>query len=452
MVQSHMGSRIILLCGLLLAIGGGAAGSRSWGIATVVDQADECAGRRIHIRRLPGRFNEELLRNCSAYSPLYDDFCPYLANNGLGQKTFNHSRSWYRSDRAVLELLFHTRLLEYPCLTSDPYAADAVFLPYYAALDALRYLYGPLCNSSFEHGIDLFDFLLRDNPGIWARRGGHDHFLVMAGPAWDFSQSPTADPPIWGTSFLELPEFYNLTALVFESRSWAWQEQAIPYPTSFHPASLPRLNVWLSRARRSRRPTLMMFSGGGGGGGPNSPPNIRRSIRAECENRTALCEFVDCSNGVCEHDPIRFMRPMLQSVFCLQPPGNTPTRRSTFDAMIAGCIPVFFQEDSARSQYGWHLPAAEYERFSVHIPKEEVVAGGLSIADVLLAIPTAEVRRMRERVLELAPRVIYRRHQSSDELRSTKDSFDLAVEGTLRKIKRRLRSLQEGNVELSAAL
>ncbi|CAA6656192.1 unnamed protein product [Spirodela intermedia] len=379
-----MGSRIILLSALLLAIGGAAAaGSRSWKIATVVDQADKCAGRRIHIRRLPARFNEELLRNCSAYSPAYDDFCPYLANNGLGQKTFNHSRSWYRSDPAVLEPLFHSRLLEYPCLTDDPSAADAVFLPYYTAIDALRYLYGPLCNSSFEHGVELFDFLLRDDPGIWARRGGHDHFLVMAGPAWDFSQSPVADPPIWGTSFLELPEFYNLTALVFESRSWPWQEQAIPYPT------------------RSRRPTLMMFSGGGGGG-TNSPPNIRRSIRAECENRTALCEFVDCSNGVCEHDPIRFMRPMLRSVFCLHPPGNTPTRRATFDAMIAGCIPVFFQEDSARSQYGWHLPAAEYERFSVHIPKEDVVARGLSIADVLLAIPRAEVKRMRERVLELA--------------------------------------------------
>ncbi|TMW86641.1 hypothetical protein EJD97_021078, partial [Solanum chilense] len=29
------------------------------------------------------------------------------------------------------------------------------------------------------------------------------------------------------------------------------------------------------------------------------------------------CEFVDCSNGICQHDPIRFMKIMLQDSFCL---------------------------------------------------------------------------------------------------------------------------------------
>ncbi|MQM22113.1 hypothetical protein Taro_055159 [Colocasia esculenta] len=405
---------------------------------------DECAGRRIHIRRLPPRFNEQLLLNCPAYHPLYDDFCPYLANGALGHKTHNGSRSWYRTDPIVLEPLFHRRLLEYPCLAPDPSAADAVFLPYYAALDALRYLYGPEVNSSHEHGLNLFDFLSQDHPGIWARRGGHDHFLVMAGRAWDFSQDPAAEPPVWGTSFLELPEFYNVTALVLESRAWPWQEQAIPYPTSFHPANLPLLESWIARARRSRRTVLMMFAGGGGS--PNSAPNIRRSIRAECENRTSHCEMVDCSNGVCEHDPIRFMRPMLRASFCLQPPGDTPTRRATFDGIIAGCIPVFFEEATARSQYGWHLPPPEeYPSFSVHIPKEDVVGRGLSIADVLLGIPAVEVGRMRERVLEMAPRVLYRRHRSSPGLRSHRDAIDLAVEGALQRISGRLRSLQAGN-------
>lgn len=432
---------ILPLLFLILSVAATVCHARSDPATSNPAVSDDCAGRRIHIRRLPPRFNEELLRNCSAYYPLYDDFCPYLAHGALGDKTHNGSRSWYRTDPSVLEPLFHRRLLEYPCLTPDAAAADAVFLPYYAALDALRYLYGPGVNSSHEHGLELFEFLARHDPGIWARRGGHDHFLVMARPAWDFSQDPAADPPIWGTSFLELPEFYNVTALVLESRAWPWQEQAIPYPTSFHPPNLPLLESWIARARRSRRTTLMMFSGGGGS--PNSAPNIRRSIRAECENRTSLCEIVDCSNGVCEHDPIRFIRPMLRASFCLQPPGDTPTRRATFDGIVAGCIPVFFEEATARAQYGWHLPPAEeYRSFSVHIPKEDVVAGGLSIADVLLGIPAGEVDRMREKVLEVAPRVIYRRHRSSAGLRARKDAVDLAVEGALRRINGRLRSLK----------
>jgi len=151
-----------------------------------------------------------------------------------------------------------------------------------------------------------------------------------------------------------------------------------------------------------------------------------------------LCEIVDCSNGICEHDPIRYMKPMLEASFCLQPPGDTPTRRSTFDSILAGCIPVFFEELSAKMQYKWHMPEEEFEEFSVFIPKEEVVYKGLKILDVLMGIPRDRVWRMREKVLELMPRVMYRRHGSSVDLRTKKDAFDIAVEGTLQRIKSRL--------------
>ncbi|KAF9616718.1 hypothetical protein IFM89_031994 [Coptis chinensis] len=202
-----------------------------------LDPEQECTGKWIHIRKLPSQFNLDLLINCSDY-PIYDDFCPYLANHGLGHKTHNRSHSWFRTDPFMLELIFHRRILEYPCLTSNPNHANAIYLPYYAGIDALRYLYGPDVNSSAEHGLHLYKFLQNDNPHIWTRNFGHDHFLVMARPAWDFSQPLTNDPPIWGTSFLELPEFYNVTALTLESRVWSWQEQAVPYPTSFHPPSI----------------------------------------------------------------------------------------------------------------------------------------------------------------------------------------------------------------------
>ncbi|KAJ8764188.1 hypothetical protein K2173_005368 [Erythroxylum novogranatense] len=409
-----------------------------------------CTDRWIHIRRLPSRFNLDLLTNCSQY-PLVDSFCPYLPNHGLGPKTHNRSQSWYRTNPLLLELTFHRRMLEYPCLTSDPSLANAIYLPYYAAIDALRYLYGPDVNNSMEHGLELYEYLRENEGWIWNKRGGIDHFLVMARPAWDFSQSPDADPPIWGTSFLELPEFYNITALVVESRPWPWQEQAVPYLTSFHPPSLALLESWIKRVKASRRTTLMLFAGGGG---IAAQPNIRRSIRNECENSTndhgglvtnrgyqysKVCDIVDCSNGICEHDPIRYMRPMLQATFCLQPPGDTPTRRSTFDAIIAGCIPVFFEEQAATSQYDWHLPLGTYHQFAVLIPKEDVVFKGLKILDVLMGIPRGRIRRMREKVIELMPRVVYRKHGSPLGLRSKKDAVDIAVEGALQRINYRLK-------------
>lgn len=270
----------------------------------------------------------------------------------------------------------------------------------------------------------------------------------MARPAWDFSQPLYNDPPLWGTSFLELPQFYNLTALTLEARAWPWQEHAVPYPTSFHPPNLALLDSWIQRVRRSKRDALALFAGGGG---VSASPNIRRSIRIECDSNGTgnsaygyekLCDVVDCSNGVCEHDPIRFMRPMLRASFCLQPPGDTPTRRSTFDAILAGCIPVFFEDLSAKSQYSWHLPENEFGGFSVFIPKEDVVFKGMKILNVLQRIPRSRVRRMRERVIELIPRIVYRKHNGSPGLRMKKDAFDLAIDGILEKIQSRLR---EGN-------
>lgn len=412
------------------------------------DLETDCTNKWIHIRHLPPQFNLDLLSNCSAY-PLFDDFCPHLANHGLGRKTHNKSHSWYRTDPFMLELVFHRRMLEYPCLTSNPSHANAIYVPYYGGLDSLKYLFGPEVNSSFLHGLDLYDFLVHvDSPNIWSRNYGHDHFMVMARPAWDFIQPLNSDPLYFGTSFLELPEFYNITALTLEGRAYPWQEQAIPYPTSFHPTNFAFFDSWVNRLRRSRRTTLMLFAGGGG---ISANPNVRRSIRLECENVTTvsangtgyekLCEFLDCSNGVCQHDPIRFMKPMLQASFCLQPPGDTPSRRSTFDGILAGCIPVFFEDLSAKKQYTWHLPEEKYEEFSVFIPKEHVVYKGLSIVDVLTSIPRARVRRMREKVLEMVPRVMYRKHGSSLGLRSKKDAIDIAIEGTLERIKSRLQEI-----------
>lgn len=417
-------------------------------------QESDCNGRWIHVRKLPPRFNIDLLSNCSSYMPLSDDLCPFLANQGLGHKTHNRSHSWYRTDPRLLELIFHRRILEYPCLTADPAVANAMFLPYYGGIDAMRYLYGPDYNSSHQHGRDLFNFLQSDNPEIWKRFSGHDHFLVISRTAWDLCQPlPTSpeDQRLWGTSFLMLPEFFDVTVLTLESRAWPWQEQAVPHPTSFHPPSLALLESWILRVRRSPRSTLMLFAGGGGTSSSGAP-NIRRSIREECDsyNNSSniedllngrfqnVCEIVDCSKGICEHDPIRYMKPMLQSSFCLQPPGETPARRSTFDGIIAGCIPVFFEDNSAKKQYQWHLLEEEFGEFSVTIPKEEVVFKGLKVVDVLMKIPRSEVRKMREKVMELIPRVIYRKHGSSLGLKTKKDAFDIAIDGTLQRIKGRL--------------
>ncbi|KAM1476321.1 hypothetical protein ACFX10_037763 [Malus domestica] len=110
----------------------------------------------------------------------------------------------------------------------------------------------------------LFDFFTWDDPVSWYRHMGQDHFLVLARPIMDFSQPLGNDPLLWETSLLELPQFFNVIALMVEVHAWPWQEHVVPYLMSFHLPNLSLLETWLQRARRSCRTTLMMFTGGGG--------------------------------------------------------------------------------------------------------------------------------------------------------------------------------------------
>jgi hypothetical protein len=38
---------------------------------------------------------------------------------------------------------------------------------------------------------------------------------------------------------------------------------------------------------------------------------------------------------------------MLEATFCLQPPGDTLTRKSIYESILSGCIPVVFRSDAA---------------------------------------------------------------------------------------------------------
>nr|GEX54678.1 probable xyloglucan galactosyltransferase GT19 [Tanacetum cinerariifolium] len=96
---------------------------------------------------------------------------------------------------------------------------------------------------------------------------------------------------------------------------------------------------------------------------------------------------------------------------------------------------------SAKKQHVWHLPEDEYDEFSVMIPKEDVVFKGASVVEVLKGIPKGHFRKMRKKLIEMIPRIVYRRRGSSLGLRNQEDAFDIAVEGTIRRIKARLESL-----------
>ncbi|KAG9454672.1 hypothetical protein H6P81_007576 [Aristolochia fimbriata] len=390
---------------------------------------EECRGRYIYIQRLPNRFNLDMLKHCQTLS-MWTDMCRFTSNGGLGPALRDTDRvfsknGWYATDQFALDVIFFSRMRQYECLTDNSTEASAIFVPFFAGLDVARYLWGYNVSVRDSAPLDLMKWLA--SRPEWRRSGGRDHFLVAGRIAWDFRRLTDKDSD-WGNKLLLLPEAQNMTVLVLESSPWSSNDYSIPYPTYFHPTRDSEVLSWQSSVRTQMRPWLFSFAGA-------PRPNMTGSIRDELIRQTRASRrswFLDCDTWKDEcRTPSSVMKMFRRSVFCLQPPGDSYTRRSTFDSMLAGCIPVFFHPGSAYVQYRWHLPK-NYTSYSVFIPEREVRKGKNGIERRLLEIPEERVKEMRETVIGLIPRLIYADPRSG--LGKIKDAFDVTVRGVIENV------------------
>uniref|UniRef100_A0ACD5Y0K8 Uncharacterized protein n=1 Tax=Avena sativa TaxID=4498 RepID=A0ACD5Y0K8_AVESA len=398
---------------------------------------DRCAGRYIYIHDLPSRFNSDLIRDCRSLCD-WTDMCKHLENGGMGPRLTRTggvlpSTGWYDTNQFTLEVIFHSRMRRYDCLTTDASRAAAIYVPYYAGLDVGRYLWG------FSNGLrdalaeDLVQWL-RSSPA-WSAHGGRDHFLVGGRITWDFRRQ---DGREWGSRLLLLPEAMNMTSLAIESSPWHGNDVGIPYPTYFHPSRAAEVASWQRAVRRSRRPWLFAFAGGTRGHGSDKNMDgsgvVRDAIIEQCK-QSRRCGLLQCGARGRRNDcyaPGNVMRLFKSAAFCLQPQGDSYTRKSAFDAMLAGCVPVFFHPGSAYVQYRWHLPA-DHRKYSVFVPEDSVRNGTVRVEDVLRRISAREVATMREQLVRMIPRIVYRDPRAKAG-HGLKDAVDVAVDGVIARV------------------
>jgi hypothetical protein len=110
--------------------------------------------------------------------------------------------------------------------------------------------------------------------------------------------------------------------------------------------------------------------------------------------------------------------------------------------MVAGAVPVLFWRRSAYIQYSWYLPVDDGQdgEWSVFIDRDELRAGNVTVRGVLAAIPEARVREMRERVVEMIPRLVYSAAEKNGLGGGMKDALDVMVDGMVRRVAERQRS------------
>jgi hypothetical protein len=270
---------------------------------------------------------------------------------------------------------------------------------------------------------------------------------VAGRTSWELERKADVDEE-WGNKLLSLPAIRNMTALILETSPWdrsgfgnemqqSWSSLAIPYPTYFHPETAADVVAWQDKMRKAERKWLFSFAGAPR---PGSKKTIRAEIIQQC-GASRRCNLFDCGRGASCYWPGDATRVFEGSDFCLEPRGDTLTRRSTFDAILAGCIPVFFHPGSAYTQYTLHFPS-DPNKYSVLIMHTDVTRRNVSIEETLSKISPAAVKAMREEVIRLIPRVVYADPRSTRV--DFKDAFDVALEAVIDRVANRRRIAAAG--------
>ncbi|XP_042515288.1 xyloglucan galactosyltransferase KATAMARI1 homolog [Macadamia integrifolia] len=408
-------------------------------LKTIDNKSDPCAGRYIYVHDLPPQFNEDMLKECKSLS-IWTNMCKFTTNAGLGPTMENvegvfSNTGWYATNQFAVDVIFSNRMKQYECLTRDSSIAAAIFVPFYAGLDISRYLWGYNTSARDASSLALVNWLV-ERPE-WKVMGGKDHFLVGGRITWDFRRLTDQDSD-WGSKLLFLPAVKNMSMLVVEASPWNANDFAIPYPTYFHPEKDADVFVWQERMRKLERQWLFSFAGAPR---PGNAKSIRGQLIEQCRN-SKVCKLLECDMGQSKcHSPSNIMQMFQSSLFCLQPQGDSYTRRSAFDSMLAGCIPVFFHPGSAYTQYTWHLPR-NYSKYSVFISEDDIRKSKVSIEERLLQISPEQVKMMREEVISLIPRLIYGDPRSR--LETLKDAFDVAVQAVIDKVTKLRKDIIEG--------
>ncbi|KAK1436226.1 hypothetical protein QVD17_02004 [Tagetes erecta] len=385
----------------------------------------QCDGRGIYVYELPPKFNKDLVAQCHDMVP-WVDMCKYLSNNALGEPIPELGNRWFQTHQYSLELIFHSRVLRHPCRVYDENQAKLFYVPYYGGLDILRWHFKNVSNEVKDTlAFELVNWL--EMQKSWDKNLGKDHVFVLGKISWDFRRK---DNSSWGTRFLELEEMQNPMKLMIERQPWELNEIGIPHPTHFHPHSDDDIRAWQRKIISSHRRNLVSFAGAAR---PDAQDNIRSILIDQCTSTTdEQCKFFDCKSRHCD-EPQSLIGLFTESEFCLQPPGDSPTRKSVFDSLVSGCIPVLFDPFTAYYQYPWHLPE-DHGNYSVFIDQEEVRKMKVNVVERLMKVPLKERDDMRRYIVyELMPKLVYGDQDAKFEL--FQDAFSITMNNLFERVK-----------------
>jgi hypothetical protein len=136
-------------------------------------------------------------------------------------------------------------------------------------------------------------------------------------------------------------------------------------------------------------------------------------MRSEHDNNSSV-DMVQILTEECERDGEQVTKVvswMTHSLFCLQPPGDSPTRKSFYDSILCGCIPVIFKENQIPYAFSSIL---DYHGFSVVIDISSFIQNHEHIENILRKISASRIKNMQRRLDEISKFMQYSETNNND--------------------------------------
>lgn len=355
-------------------------------------------------------------------------------HHGLGRVVDGHNLEHKTSQFALYKIFYERALLD-PRRTLDAALATTFFIPFDIGMHtAFLETNGRMRRSNCPSAETVIKRL--NSSASFRARQGHDHLVIFSlnQNMNYFMAAPKCQEFLrfcWNCTKLAIDEYlFTAKHRTFEMQNRGANWHAVPFPSDYHysaqptpeespltlttsslsPVPPPPVEFLPPWERLLERPTIVSFTGSARRYNDIATA-MRETLIKQCGSHGTSCVVGKYNHDAKASSQSRLAR---ESVFCLQPPGDMPTRKSVFDAILSGCIPVLFHPLTARYMYEWHWGQALWDEIPVNFDSNAenhaLVEGRTDFVAKLIDMYRSDpegVKRRQARLREVAHQLQY---------------------------------------------
>lgn len=320
------------------------------------------------------------------------------------------------TDQYSLEFWFAQQIQRSPLIVEDCQFADLVYIP------LLTVWAGSDCQNEdqqrrvkeFVSNVATFLPRLQDKP----------HFMTVA-RVLHFT----------GVDVYPLFE-HGITVLTIEGDPSHSAIIEVPYPSAYHQHAGLSSNKFIQHALENK--SKLVFQSFALSNHHNEDLALRQALHQACVDASGDCDHAipKYAGDESKEYVMAFWQNASSAWFCMQPTGHSITRKSTFDCLLAGSIPVFFDIASVH-HFPWSDMLDPFE-LVVLLNQSDVEHPHKSLVGIDMQNRQARIRKIAHFAhlyqYSLTPHSGLISWHNIDKIDSWDDAFTFALKAVLRRI------------------